>query len=325
MDLFEYDRSLNIPLLCGVDEAGRGPLAGDVCAAAVILPQDAEIPGLNDSKKLTEKKREVLYDLIVAQAVSYGIATASAEEIDRLNILNATFLAMQRAIDQLSVPPEYILIDGNRRPSTILQPCGCVVKGDATSASIAAASILAKVTRDRGMLELAKQYPEYGFEKHKGYPTKEHYAAIAEYGVLDLHRRSFLKKMAGASAPNAHLRGVLGERAAADWYEERGYVIAARNYHSTYGEIDLIVQNGEYLVFCEVKARREDPLMAPALAVDARKQKKIIQTALCYLSEHGMERQPRFDVAEVWFAGSAVSRMNVLEHAFTADGMGLVL
>lgn len=325
MDLFEYDRSLNVPLLCGVDEAGRGPLAGDVYAAAVILPPDAELPGLNDSKKLSEKKREALYDLICAQAVSYCVATATPEEIDRLNILNATFVAMQRAIDGLSVPPDYVLIDGNRRPATIIQPCSCVVKGDATSASIAAASILAKVSRDRYMKQIAERYPEYGFTKHKGYPTKDHYAAIAEYGVLDIHRKSFLKKMAGASEPNAHLRGVIGERATAEWYLEHGYEVTARNVHSTYGEIDLIVENGEYLVFCEVKTRKTGSPMAPAAAVGARKQKKIIQTALGYLAEHGMEKQPRFDVAEVLLEGGTVQSVNVIENAFTVDGMGILL
>lgn len=325
MDLFEYDRSLNIPLLCGVDEAGRGPLAGDVYAAAVILPPDAELPGLNDSKKLSEKKREALYGLICEQAVSYCVAAATPEEIDRLNILNATFVAMQRAIDGLSVPPDYVLVDGNRRPATIIQPCSCVVKGDATSASVAAASILAKVSRDRYMKRIAERYPEYGFAKHKGYPTKDHYAAIAEYGVLDIHRKSFLKKMAGTSKPNAHLRGVIGERATAGWYREHGYEVTAHNVHSTYGEIDLIVENGEYLVFCEVKTRKVGSLTAPAASVDARKQKKILQTALSYLAEHGMEKQPRFDVAEVLLESGSVREINVIENAFTVDGTGILL
>ena len=183
-----------VSCLCGVDEAGRGPLAGPVCAAAVMLPRGLDIPGLNDSKKLTEKKREELYDIICAEAVCYGVAFAGVEEIERLNILNATFLAMNRAIAQLSVPPQLALIDGNR-DSGIEAPSRCIVKGDALCADIAAASVLAKVTRDRYMTALASEYPQYGFEKHKGYGTKQHYAAIREFGPSHAHRMSFLKTL----------------------------------------------------------------------------------------------------------------------------------
>ena len=187
-----YDSGVNI--LCGVDEAGRGPLAGPVCAAAVILPRGLEIPGLNDSKKLSEKRREALYDVIISSAMAYGIAFADVEEIERLNILHATFLAMNRAIAQLSVRPELALIDGNR-DSDIEVPSRCIVKGDSRCADIAAASILAKVTRDRYMIKMAEQYPQYGFEQHKGYGTKQHYAALREYGATPIHRMSFLRKM----------------------------------------------------------------------------------------------------------------------------------
>lgn len=181
-------------LLCGVDEAGRGPLAGPVCAAAVILPRGLCIPGLNDSKKLTEKKREALYDVICSSAVSYGIAFATVDEIEEVNILNAAMLAMNRAIESLSVQPSLALIDGNRN-SAIKIPSRCVVKGDAKCADIAAASVLAKVTRDRYMLKMAEKYPQYKFEKHKGYGTKDHYAALREYGPCEIHRPSFLRKM----------------------------------------------------------------------------------------------------------------------------------
>ncbi len=187
-----YASGVNI--LCGVDEAGRGPLAGPVCAAAVILPRGLEIPGLNDSKKLSEKRREALYDVIISSAMAYGIAFADVEEIERLNILHATFLAMNRAIAQLSVRPELALIDGNR-DSDIEVPSRCIVKGDSRCADIAAASILAKVTRDRYMIKMAEQYPQYGFEQHKGYGTKQHYAALREYGATPIHRMSFLRKM----------------------------------------------------------------------------------------------------------------------------------
>lgn len=180
--------------ICGVDEAGRGPLAGPVCAAAVILPRGIDIPELNDSKKLSEKKRNALYDVICREAVSYGIAFATVEEIERLNILQATFLAMNRAIAALEVAPQLALIDGNRS-SGIEAPSRCVVKGDSKCADIAAASILAKVTRDRYMCELDEKYPQYAFAKHKGYGTALHYERIRQYGACEMHRMSFLRKM----------------------------------------------------------------------------------------------------------------------------------
>lgn len=185
-----------IRLICGVDEAGRGPLAGPVCAAAVILPAHADIPGLDDSKKLSDKRRRELMPLIKEQAIAYGIAMVDHKEIDEINILQATFLAMERAIDQLSIRPELALIDGNRAKDFGL-PVQTVVHGDSLSASIAAASVLAKVTRDDYMLELAKQYPDYGFEVHKGYGTKVHYAALTEHGPSPVHRMTFLKKFYG--------------------------------------------------------------------------------------------------------------------------------
>ena len=183
--------------ICGVDEAGRGPLAGPVCAAAVILPEDAVIEGLDDSKKLTEKKRERLYDIIKQTAVAYSVAYGTLEEIETVNILDATYLAMNRAIAGLSVKPDFALIDGNRVPRGIKIPCETVVKGDSKSMSVAAASVLAKVTRDRLMLEYDKKYPEYNFKKHKGYGTKEHTELIKQYGPCEIHRLSFLKNILG--------------------------------------------------------------------------------------------------------------------------------
>ena len=185
-----------ITCICGVDEAGRGPLAGPVCAAAVILPPNLEIPGLDDSKKLTDKRRRELFPIIKEQAIAYGIAFASHEEIDEINILQATYLAMERAISSLSVRPELALIDGNRAKEFGL-PVQTVVKGDSLSASIAAASILAKVTRDDYMEEMAKTYPQYSFEVHKGYGTKLHYEKIAAFGPSPIHRMTFLKKLYG--------------------------------------------------------------------------------------------------------------------------------
>lgn len=182
--------------ICGVDEAGRGPLAGPVYAAAVILPLDCEIEGLNDSKKLTEKKREALFPIITEKAIAYGIGAASEKEIDEVNILNATFLAMQRAVDSLNIKPDFAMIDGNRHPNVCENEI-TVVKGDGKSMSIAAASVLAKVSRDRFMLEMDKKYPEYEFKKHKGYGTKLHYEKIEQYGISEIHRKSFLKKIIG--------------------------------------------------------------------------------------------------------------------------------
>ena len=178
--------------VCGCDEAGRGPLCGPVVAAAVILPRDCVIPGLDDSKKLTEKRREALFDEICRVAVAYGIAECSPEEIDSLNILNASMLAMQRASDKLSVKADFALIDGNCTRGFKI-PAEAIVKGDSKSMSIAAASILAKVTRDRGCLLLDEEYPEYGIKKHKGYPTKDHMAAVRKFGAPPIYRRSFLK------------------------------------------------------------------------------------------------------------------------------------
>ncbi len=197
IDLWELENSIydeGYELLCGVDEAGRGPLAGPVCAAAVILPRGLVIPGLNDSKKLKEQQRELLYDVICRSALDYSIASASVEEIENLNILGATYLAMNRALEGLKLRPDLALVDGNRIEG-VKYDCRCIIKGDGLCADIAAASILAKVTRDRYMIEISEKYPEYNFGKHKGYGTKLHYAALREHGPCEIHRMSFLKKI----------------------------------------------------------------------------------------------------------------------------------
>ena len=198
-NMWQFEDALyeqGILTVCGVDEAGRGPLAGPVCAAAVILPPHLELPGLDDSKKLTDKRRRELFPLIKEQAIAYGIGLASHEEIDEINILQATFLAMERALAALNVKPVHVLIDGNRAKDFGL-PVTTVVKGDSLSANIAAASILAKVTRDMIMEEEAARYPQYGFEIHKGYGTKAHYEALGTYGPSLIHRMTFLKKFYG--------------------------------------------------------------------------------------------------------------------------------
>ncbi|MEM1483363.1 ribonuclease HII [Oscillospiraceae bacterium PP1C4] len=194
-ELIAYDQGF--AAVCGVDEAGRGPLAGDVYAAAVILPKGVEIEGVNDSKKLSEKKREKLFDVILERADAYCIATASVEEIDTINILQASLLAMRRAVEGLSIKPDLALVDGNQDPNFADVPAQTLIGGDAKSASIAAASILAKVARDRYMKVLDEQYPQYQFAKHKGYGTKLHYEMLAEHGISPVHRRTFLKKIIG--------------------------------------------------------------------------------------------------------------------------------
>ncbi len=197
-ELFDYDSELRsrYPVICGVDEAGRGPLAGDVYAAAVILEDGTLIDYLNDSKKISEKRRELLFDEIMAKAKAYSVAVATVEEIDSENILNATMLAMRRAVEGLGIKPDLALVDGNRLPELDC-PCQYVIKGDATSASIAAASVLAKVSRDRYMRAIAEKYPQYCFEKHKGYGTKLHCELLRKYGASEVHRKSFLKKILG--------------------------------------------------------------------------------------------------------------------------------
>ena len=193
--MLEYEKKYQAAaFVCGVDEAGRGPLAGPVCAGAVILPKELCIPGLDDSKKLSDKKRRALYDVICEKALCWGVGLASVEEIEEHNILGATFMAMNRAVDDLNTEPDFCLVDGNN-VSGIHRKCQCVIGGDGRSANIAAASIIAKVTRDRLMEKYADKYPQYAFEKHKGYGTKLHYERLREFGPCPIHRMSFLKKM----------------------------------------------------------------------------------------------------------------------------------
>lgn len=335
MDLFEYDKSEGVYPLCGVDEAGRGPLAGDVYAAAVIFPQDYHLDGLNDSKKLTEKKRKELYEIIIRDAVSYCVATASVAEIEELNILNASLLAMRRAVDGLSVTPRLALVDGNRNPSLSSHiHSRLVVKGDATSACIAAASVLAKVERDRYMSRLAAEYPQYCFEKHKGYGTALHYEKINEFGVSPVHRISFLKNMKKKHSPAvsptptqpASAVGGFGEALCCDYLKEKGYQILFCNYSCAWGEIDVIAKKGTYIAFVEVKTRSENSMVSPVEAVTPSKRRKIIKTATCYLNGYCgascAALQPRFDIAQIYLQRGEVltaTRIEYIENAFGED------
>lgn len=321
MDWLLYEKEAmekGYPAVCGVDEAGRGPLAGPVYAAAVILPPGLEIPGVNDSKKLTEKKREALFPEIKGKALAYSVASASEKEIDEINILNATYLAMSRAVEGLSVKADYALIDGNRMPRLSI-PGETIVKGDGLSMSIACASILAKVSRDHVMMELDQKYPQYQFAKHKGYGTKLHTDLIRQYGPCDIHRKSFLKKILGAddSQPTqAQSIGKRGERAAAAYLEQKGFRILERNFHSPYGEVDIIAENGQYIIFVEVKTRKPGAMVEGTEAVDATKRNKLAKTAQLYLQERPSGLQPRFDVIQVTPTGENRCRIELLPGAF---------
>ena len=320
LDIENAYRARGYKVICGIDEAGRGPLCGPVCAAAVILPEGCEIEGLNDSKKLSEKKREALFDVIKEKALAYGLGTADAKEIDEINILQATFLAMRRAVQALSLSPDLALIDGNRKPGLPFDEV-TIVKGDAKCMSIAAASVLAKVTRDRFMREMDKQYPQYCFAQHKGYGTKLHYEKIAEFGICELHRRTFLKKILGEEkTPVATAQtGLCGETIAAAYYEKHGFSVTERNFHARCGEIDVIAENENTLVFCEVKTRKPESFGRPCEAVDSKKQAKIVQTALLYLQAHPTEKQPRFDVVEVFLVPNETPKLRCIPAAFDAS------
>ncbi|MDR2656007.1 MAG: ribonuclease HII [Oscillospiraceae bacterium] len=293
-DLYYYENSYHsqgFGDICGIDEAGRGPLAGPVFAAAVILG-DEKIEGLDDSKKLSEEKREALFDKITRNASAYAVAFCNEKEIDKINILQASLEAMRRAAGGLSVKPSLALVDGDQNPKLDVKTV-CIVGGDAKSASVAAASILAKVSRDRYMTVLDQKYPGYGFAKHKGYPTKEHYKKLDELGVSEIHRKTFLKKYEAARIGRA------GENFAARYLEKQGFNILARNWRCPYGEIDVIAENGEFLAFVEVKSRSEIFQALPCEAVDEKKRRKIILAATAYLSERESALQPRFDIMEI--------------------------
>lgn len=321
MDWLLYEKKASekgYTAVCGVDEAGRGPLAGPVYAAAVILPPGLEIQGVNDSKKLTEKKREALFPEIKEKALAYCVASASEKEIDKINILNATYLAMGRAVAGLSVKADYALIDGNRMPRLAISG-ETIIKGDGLSMSIACASILAKVSRDHVMMEMDQKYPQYQFAKHKGYGTKLHTDLIRQYGPCEIHRQSFLKKILGTDdfqPTQVQTIGQRGEAAAAAYLEKKGFRILERNYHSPYGEADIIAENGQYIIFVEVKTRKTGTMVEGVEAVDTVKQKKLAQTAQLYLLEHPSVFQPRFDVIQVTPTGENRCRVEQFSGAF---------
>ncbi len=287
--------------VAGIDEVGRGPLAGPVVTAAVILPQNCKIEGVNDSKKLSAKKREELFDIICETAVDYAIGVISPARIDEINILQATYEAMELALHRLKTQPDFVLVDAVTIPR-IGMPQKGIIKGDAKSMSIAAASILAKVTRDRMMEGFDEVYPKYGFAANKGYGSAEHIAAILEHGICPIHRRSFVKnfvKRDGMTKNNKE-KGKDGEDTAVLEMQRHGYEILERNFRGEIGEIDIIAKKGTYIVFTEVKYRKNEEMGLPKEAVNWHKQQKILETAKEYIGKNGLtETDFRFDVAEI--------------------------
>ncbi len=288
--------------VCGVDEAGRGPLAGPVAAGAVIMPPDREIPGINDSKKLSPKARDELYNRIVSEAVSWAVVMVGPETVDEKNILQATYEAMREAVLSLDPAPEAVAADAVRIPGLHL-PQMPVVKGDAKCYSIAAASILAKVTRDRYMEEMDALYPAYGFAGNKGYGSADHIEALKKYGPCPIHRSSFIGHFIDPGTVSAvrstHDIGAEYEEKASEYLKEKGFSILRRNYRTPLGEIDIIAGDPEgCLVFVEVKHRRSMRFGCAAEAVNRAKKEALTRTALCYLKENGIDpgAKMRFDV-----------------------------
>ena len=303
-EILTYERGLweaGYELVAGIDEVGRGPLAGPVVAAAVILPKECKIEGVNDSKKLSAKKREELYDIILEKAVSYGIGIISNERIDEINILQATYEAMREALSQLKPKADYILADAVTIPM-VSTPQRGIVKGDAKSMSIGAASIVAKVYRDRLMEAYDEVYPGYGFASNKGYGAAEHIEGIKKQGITPIHRKTFVKNFLPQDGETTTEKGHRGEALAAKQMEKMGYEILERNFHALKGEIDIIAKKENTIIFTEVKYRKNEETGSPAEAVNHWKQQHIIRAAKVYIAQNCLMEEGydfRFDVAEV--------------------------
>jgi len=303
-EILTYERGLweaGYDLVAGIDEVGRGPLAGPVVAAAVILPKECKIEGVNDSKKLSAKKREELYDIILEKAVSYGIGIVSNERIDEINILKATYEAMREALSQLKPKADYILADAVTIPM-VSTPQRGIIKGDAKSMSIGAASIVAKVYRDRMMEAYEEVYPGYGFASNKGYGAAEHIEGLKKLGPTPIHRRTFLKNLLPQEGDTTTDKGHRGEALAAKQMEKMGYEILERNFHALKAEIDIIAKKDNTIVFTEVKYRKSEEMGTPAEAVGYQKQQNIIRGAKVYMAQNCLLEEGydfRFDVAEV--------------------------
>ena len=317
-NLLSYDIDLAAATgltLAGIDEAGRGPLAGPVCAACVMLPLDAPIEGVNDSKKLTEKKREKLYEAIMERAAAVGVGLVSREEIDRINIRRATHLAMEQAYTAMAAQAGLVLIDGVDQLALPV-PNRAIVRGDGTSYHIAAASIVAKVTRDRLLIAMEEQYPGYGFAKHKGYGSEEHIRAIRSLGPCPEHRLSFLGNILG---PTRREKGRFGEDMAEKLLLAEGYDVLERNRRTAHGELDIVAMDGGTLAFVEVKYRSGTEYGLPREAVTHAKRLSLTRAALEYVAASGRQNVPcRFDVVEL-IEGQGDCRYTLLKDAFPAE------
>lgn len=300
-------------IIAGTDEVGRGPLCGPVVSAAVILPRDSAIAHINDSKKLSAKMREELYDKITNEAVSIGIGSVGHKEIDKINILNASKKSMVIALNNLSVQPELLLLDAVTINAPVKQKS--YIKGDEKIYSIAAASIIAKVTRDRMMEEYAKIYPQYHLEANKGYGSAEHIEAIKKYGPCEIHRRSFLNSFIMQTS-NTNQIGLNYEKIAADFLRNEGFKVVTQNYRRGGGEIDIIFIDGGSYVFCEVKARSSRTYGTPEEFVDKAKQQKIINTAQKYMAEKVIFETGRFDIIAIDFDSDGKYAINHYKDAF---------
>lgn len=319
-EILTYERGLweaGYDLIAGIDEVGRGPLAGPVVAAAVILPKECKIEGVNDSKKLSAKKREELYDIILEKAVSYGIGVVSNERIDEINILQATYEAMREALSQLQPKADYILADAVTIPM-VSTPQRGIIKGDAKSMSIGAASIVAKVYRDRMMEAYEEVYPGYGFASNKGYGAAEHIEGIKKQGITPIHRKTFVKNFLPREGDTTTDKGHRGEALAAKQMEKMGYEIMERNFHALKAEIDIIAKKDNVIVFTEVKYRKNEEMGTPAEAVNHWKQQHIIRAAKVYIAQKCLMEMGydfRFDVAEV-LASEGKTYFRYTEDAF---------
>ncbi len=298
--------------IAGTDEVGRGPLCGPVVSAAVIMPRESSIAYINDSKQVSEKKREELYERIMSEAISVGIGIVEHDVIDEINILNATKLSMRKALDDLSIKPDLLLLDALRIDADIQQRS--YIKGDATVYTIAAASIIAKVTRDRMMIQYHELYPQYRFDSNKGYGSAEHIEAIRTHGACPIHRRSFITNHL---QNNTKKTGDRFEDIACRYLQQKGYVLVQRRYRRAGGEIDIICRDGEDYVFCEVKARSSRNYGAPEEFVDAAKQQKLIQTAQNYMAEKAIFKVGRFDVIAIDIADDNNHQIKHIINAFS--------
>jgi len=305
MDMLAFERRVHqqgFQRVAGIDEAGRGPLAGPVVAAAVVLPQGLNLPGVMDSKMLNAGQREICYRQIVSCAVDMGVGCVEVTEIDRINILKASFKAMLLAVKNLQAPPDFLLIDGPYTLPVFIPQRG-IPKGDQLSLSIAAASIVAKVRRDRIMHEYHQLYPDYGFDRHKGYATKGHLQSLRKYGACPIHRMTFRgvdQTKGGCRVAIRQKRGKQGELLASEFLEKHGLKIDCRNFRCPIGEIDLIARDKKTIVFIEVKSRYSGSYGLPQDSVTRSKQRRLTRLGQWYIKQNRLEGKPaRFDVVAI--------------------------